>query len=67
MNAQVAYARLATIVYGLRMESVGLKTRGGSLRRRLADEFEMSPRAPHADFIAEAKARMALLLETSGS
>jgi hypothetical protein len=36
----------------LKLESVGMKTRGGSLRPRLADEFGLKPRAPYATYIA---------------
>lgn len=47
----VSYARFAALKGALKLESLGMKTRGGALRPRLAKEFGLSPRAPHLDYI----------------
>jgi hypothetical protein len=44
--------RLISIKHQLKLEKLGMKSRGGALRPRLAKEFGLRPRAPHADFIA---------------
>lgn len=49
---QIAYGRLAALKGALKMESVGLKTRGGALRPRLAAELGLKPRDSHDVFIA---------------
>ena len=59
---EVSYGRYAMLKGALKLESVGMKTRGGPLRPKLAKEFKLSPRAPHADYIAYCVGRMAELL-----
>lgn len=49
--AQITVMRLASLRAMLRMEKVGMKTRGGSLRPRIAAEFGLSARASHDVFI----------------
>jgi hypothetical protein len=55
---QVAYGRLAAIKAALKMEKVGLKTRGGALRPKIAAEFGLKPRASYDVYIAEIQKRM---------
>lgn len=57
----ISYFRFASIKAQLKMEKVGLKSRGGALRPRLAKEFGLSPRAPHSDYIAYCESQMAIL------
>lgn len=59
----IEYAQYAFLKAGLRMESVGMKTRGGALRPKHAKLLGLSPRAPYADFINAVKVRMNELLE----
>jgi hypothetical protein len=59
----VQYARFASVKYQLKLEKVGLKSSGGALRPRLAEEFGLGPRAKHDDFIAYVQAKMEELLE----
>ena len=58
----VSYYRLASLKGMLKMESVGMKSRGGALRPRIASEFGLSSRTPHAVFIAEIQKRMDALI-----
>lgn len=53
---QINVFRLLSLRGMLRLESVGLKTRGGALRPRIAQEFGLSPRAPHSAYIAKIEA-----------
>lgn len=50
--AGVAAVRLLSLRGMLRLEKIGLKTRGGALRPRIASEFGLPPRSSHDDFIA---------------
>lgn len=59
----VQYARLASLKGMLKLEKIGLKSRGGALRPRLAQEFGLNKRDPHDKFIAEIQSRMDVLLE----
>lgn len=54
----ISFYRLASLKGMIRMESVGMKSRGGALRPRIAAELGLKPRAPHAEFIAEIQRRM---------
>lgn len=47
----VQAVRLLSLRGMLRLEKVGMKTRGGALRPRIAKEFGLSPRAKHDAFI----------------
>lgn len=47
----IAYARLATLKAKLKLEQAGMKTTGGALRPRLAEEFKLPARAPHSLYI----------------
>lgn len=47
----VGAVRLLSLRGMLRLEKVGMKTRGGALRPRIAQEFGLSPRATHDAFI----------------
>lgn len=58
----ISYFRFASLKGALKLEKVGLKTRGGALRPKLAKEFGLSPKAPHADFIAYCESKMAILI-----
>jgi hypothetical protein len=58
----VKYARLASLKGMLKLEKVGLKTRGGALRPRIAEEFGLNKRDPHDKFIAEIQSRMDAIL-----
>ena len=50
--AGISRFRLVSLRGMLRLESIGMKTRGGALRPRLAKEFGLSARAPHKEFIS---------------
>lgn len=54
----IAYGRLASLKGMLKLEKVGLKTRDGALRPRIAAEFSLKPRDSHDKFIAEIQRRM---------
>lgn len=51
--------RLASIRAALRLESVGMKTRGGALRPKIAKELGLRPRDSYATFIKELDTRIA--------
>ncbi|MFA9216829.1 MAG: hypothetical protein ACEQSK_06955 [Sphingomonadaceae bacterium] len=57
----IEYAGLAGIKYQLKLEKVGMKTRGGPVRPRIAAQLGLRPRASHDDFIAAVEAKMAAL------
>lgn len=59
---QIAYVRLASLKAQLKMEKVGMKTRGGALRPRLAAEFGLKPRDTHQKFIDTIQDRMNVML-----
>lgn len=54
----VAYFRLSSLKGRIKLESVGLKHSGGATRPKIAKEFGLSPRAPHAEFIKAIQAKM---------
>ena len=54
----IARVRLASLRGMLRLESAGMKSRGGALRPKIAAEFGLSPRAAFADYIKAVEARM---------
>lgn len=58
----IAYYRLASLKFQLKLEAVGLKSSGGAIRPRMAKEFGLSARAPHAEYIALIEAKMMELL-----
>ena len=57
-NNAISYGRLASLKGMLKLEKVGLKTRGGALRPRIAAEFGLKARDSHDKFIAEIQRRM---------
>lgn len=63
MNPEVAYIRLASVKSQLKLEKLGLKSKGGALRPRLAKEFGLAARAPHDAYIAECERRMQEMLK----
>jgi hypothetical protein len=58
MTPEVTYIRFSSIKAQLKLEKLGLKSRGGALRPRLAKEFGLSPRAKHEEYISYCQARM---------
>lgn len=48
----IAAYRLASLRAMLRMEKIGLKTRGGALRPRIAEELGLRPRDSYDLYIA---------------
>lgn len=52
--------RLASLRGMLKLESLGMKTRGGALRPRIAKELGLPARAPHIQFVAEIERRIEL-------
>jgi hypothetical protein len=54
----IAFARLASLKGMLKLEKVGLKTRGGALRPRIAAELGLKKSDSHDKFIAEIQSRM---------
>jgi hypothetical protein len=54
----VSYVRLASLRGMLRMEKVGMKSRGGALRPKIAAEFGLSARASYDDFINAVQKKM---------
>lgn len=60
---EIAYFRLASLRGALRLAAVGMKSRGGALRPKLAAEFGLTARAPYPDFIAAIEAKMATIRE----
>jgi hypothetical protein len=59
---EISYFRFASIKQRLKLESVGLKFRGGSTRSLVAKEFGLKPRAPFAEYIAYCESQMAILI-----
>ncbi len=51
MNLEVDFVRLCSLRGMLKLEKVGLKTRGGALRPRIAKEFGLLPRASYDQFL----------------
>ena len=49
----ISYFRLASLKGMLKLEKVGMKTRGGALRPRIAAEFGLKARDSHDKFITK--------------
>lgn len=60
--AGIAYARLLSVRGMLRLEKIGLKSRGGALRPRLAAELGLKPRDSYDLFISTIDAKLAIAL-----
>lgn len=58
--AGIAYARLLSLRGMLRLEKIGLKSRGGALRPRIAAEFGLKPRDSYELFISTIEAKLAI-------
>ena len=63
MNIEPQAFRLLSIKHQLKLEKLGLKSSGGALRPRLAKEFGLKPRAPHAEYIAKIEELLAQIEE----
>lgn len=63
---QVNYAALATWKANLKMEKIGMKTRGGALRPRMAERLGLKPRDSHDVYIARCEELMAQILAEKG-
>lgn len=59
----IEYAGLAGIKYHLRLQSKGMKSSGGSIRRQVAKQFGLKPLAPYEDYIAKCEQLMQEILE----
>lgn len=60
---EIAHFRLASLKYQLRAEAAGFKnSTGRALRPQLAEEFGLSPRAPHADYIKVIQDKMDIMV-----
>jgi hypothetical protein len=55
---EIAFFRLCSLRGSLKLESKGLKSRGGAIRPRIAAEFGLMPRAPYETYIAEIQKRI---------
>ncbi len=53
--------RYMVLKQALKLESKGMKSRGGALRPKLAQEFGLSARAPYEEFIAACEAKVATI------
>lgn len=62
-KTEVSYGRYAALKGALKLEALGMKTRGGPLRPRLAEEFGLKPRDGHDLYIAHCVGKMEELLE----
>ena len=49
----ISYTRLASLKGMLKLEKIGMKTRGGALRPRIAAELGLKARDSHDTFIAK--------------
>jgi hypothetical protein len=56
--AAIQRFRLASVRAQLKLEKAGMKYSGGPIRPRIAAEFGLKPRAPHADYIAAIEKKM---------
>lgn len=54
----IGYVRLATLRGMLRLESVGMKSRNGPVRPRIAAEFGLKPRDSFTTYINAVQAKM---------
>lgn len=60
---EIAYFRLAALKGRVKLESKGMKMRGGSTRAFLAREFGLRPRASYEVVIKECERRMQALID----
>lgn len=56
---QINGFRFISLKGQLKLEALGMKSSGGPLRPRLAQEFGLKPRSPHKDYIAYCEAKIA--------
>ena len=61
----ISYGRLASLKGMLKLEKVGMKTRGGALRPRIAVELGLKPRDSHDKYIEVIQAKMDALLKAA--
>lgn len=59
----ITYAGLAGLKYNLRLEALGMKSKGGAIRPRVAVQLGLKKTAPHADFIKAIEERMQAILD----
>lgn len=57
----VEYFRLASLKQQLKLENLGMKSRGGAIRPRIAKEFGLNPLASYASYIDIVEQRMEAL------
>lgn len=62
----VTLFQLLAVKSAIKLESVGLKHSGGSVRKRWAAQLGLKPRAPHADFITALEKKIAELKVVPG-
>jgi hypothetical protein len=55
---QISYVRLASLKGMVKLESKGLKTRGGAIRPRIATELGLKPRDSFDKFIETIQSKM---------
>lgn len=60
---EISFARLASLKGMLKLEKLGMKTRGGALRPRIAAEFGLKPRDSYDKFIETLQAKMDAMLK----
>jgi hypothetical protein len=60
---EIAYGQLAILKGALKLEKVGMKTRGGALRPVWAAKLGLKPRDSYDTFIAEVQKRMDKMLD----
>lgn len=58
--------RLMSLKSQLKLEKLGMRSSGGPIRPRIAQEFNLKPRASHDDFIAAIEVKLSELKETNG-
>lgn len=63
----IAYYQLATLKQALKLESKGLKSRGGALRPAWAAKLGLKPRDSYELFIAKITERMETILASKSS
>ena len=66
-GTEIDYFRLSSLKAQLKLEAVGMKSRGGAIRPRIAQEFELSAKASHAEFIAVIQKKMDAILAEKGN
>lgn len=63
----IAFFQLASLKGQLKLESKGLKSRGGAIRPRWAKQLGLKARDSHEVFIAEVQKRMNAMLEAKAN